>query len=102
MTHVIGALAGLLYGGLFALIKHLIRKSSRQKRDETKQMYSFLFFSMLINIFTLLSIYFLRNWLPWSFMAMLIAAALTLSFCGKLSALRPQKPGPAKAGEKLE
>lgn len=100
MNHVIGALAGLLYGGLFALVKHLIRNSARRKQDGTMQIYIFLFSSMLINIGTLLSIYFFRNWLPWSFTAMLIAAALTLSLCGKLSALRLQDQSKDKAGEK--
>jgi len=102
MTYVIGALAGLVYGGLFGLIKHLIRNSAAlNDKSSTKQLYIYMSVSMFINIVVLLSIYFLRNLLPWSFTAMLIAAAVTLSLSGKLSAFRgpKQDPGPSRGAE---
>jgi len=94
VTYAIGALAGLIYGGLFGLVKHLFRNSSLlKKKDAVKQVYIYMAVSMAINIAVLLSIYFVRNLLPWSFTAMLIAAAVSLSLAGKLSAFRGQKQG---------
>lgn len=90
MTYVIGAAAGLVYGGLFGLLKHWVRVGGKTQ-DTTKRLYIYMSVAMLINIVALLSVYFLRNIWPWSFTAMLIATAVALSITGKLSALREQK-----------
>lgn len=91
MTHLWGALMGLLIGGLAGAAKHLLlwRPVLKGKRAfDMKSFGSIQLGSMAINIATLLGIFALRHRLPFSPDATLIAAAVALSIMSRLSPLR--------------
>ncbi|MDO4581984.1 MAG: hypothetical protein Q4B96_05325 [Bacillota bacterium] len=91
MTYVIGAAAGLLYGGLCGWLKYFflwqpIMKGRRAA--DGRHIYGAIIISMAANIVILLAVFFLRGLLPFSYEAALIAAAVALSLLGRLSPLR--------------
>ena len=87
MTYAIGIIAGLLFGVSVSLLKYLflwrpILKGSRPCIG--KYVYANMTISMLVNVITLLTVYFLRHIWPYSFEATIVSAALALSLMGKL------------------
>jgi hypothetical protein len=88
LEYVVGALAGILYGGLVGLCKYFFiwRPILSPKKDETvtmKKMYLGMFISYAVNVITLLITYFLRDIIPFDFVAFAIATAVALSVAGK-------------------
>lgn len=86
MTYVLGALAGLFLGALSGYLKNLFiwRKYVQDRKDsdphgETGAVYGRLFLSNAVNIAVLLVCFLLRNIVPFSFAAFLIATAVSLS-----------------------
>lgn len=93
MEYVVGALAGILYGGLVGVCKYffLWRGILSAKDDDTitmKKMYLRMFISYAVNIVTLFATYFVRNLIPFDFVAFAIATALALSLAGKAFSLQ--------------
>lgn len=88
MTYLIGAVSGLIYGVLFGLLKRILfLPKSTEPEKFMKETTVFMLVSMAINVVSLLAIFFLRNVLPFSFEAMLIAAAVGLSLTGQVSSI---------------
>lgn len=93
MEYVVGAFAGILYGGLVGVCKYFFlwgRLLSSKKNVEItmKKMYLRIFISYAINITTLFIAYFARNLLPFDFVAFVIATAVSLSVAGKVFSLQ--------------
>lgn len=93
MEYVVGALVGILYGGLVGVCKYffLWRSILSAKEDESitmKTMYFRMFISYVINIITLLITYFVRDLIPFDFVVFAIATALALSLAGKVFSLQ--------------
>lgn len=93
MEYLVGALAGILLGGTVGVCKYffLWRGILSNKEDDTitmKKMYLRMFISYIVNIITLLITYFLRNIIPFDFVAFAIATAASLSIAGKFFSLQ--------------
>jgi hypothetical protein len=93
LEYVVGAFAGILYGGLVGVCKYffLWRGVLSAKDDATitmKSMYLRMFISYAVNIITLLLTYVVRNIIPFDFVAFAIATALALSLAGKIFSLQ--------------
>jgi len=74
MTYVIGALAGLVLGALVALLNYNIMKNAVKKNSD-KAMLSCNFSRTAVDIISLGAVFLMRNVLPFSFEACLIAMA---------------------------
>ena len=93
MEYVVGAFAGIVYGGLVGVCKYffLWRGIFLPRGDSPitmKRMYLCMFLSYTINIITLLVAYFIRNIIPFDFVAFAIATAVALSAAGKVFSLQ--------------
>ncbi len=97
MTYVIGAVAGLIFGGIVGSLKSLViwRKygCSSDEYDNAGQasgnsIYARAMISYFVNILTLLAAFLVRNIVPWNGIAFLIATALTLAIMNHVWALR--------------
>ncbi|MEG1536993.1 MAG: hypothetical protein RR387_01760 [Clostridiales bacterium] len=106
MTYVLGVAGGLVVGVTAGLLKYLllwrpILKGSRACSG--KNVYGNMGASMMINIITLLTVYFARHIWPYSFEATLVAAALSLGLMGKLFPLTEiLAAGKAEKAEKAQ
>lgn len=88
MEYVVGALAGIIYGGLVGVCKYFFiwRGVISPKNDATvsmNQIYMRMLISYGVNVIALLGTYFTRNIIPFDFVAFAIATALTLSVAGR-------------------
>jgi len=77
MTYVFGALAGLLIGALVAWINYQLMKNAVKKNTNSAMLLGN-FGSTMVAIVYLGAIFLLRNVLPFSFEACLIAAAAVM------------------------
>ncbi len=77
MTYVLGALAGLVLGALVALLNYNIMKNAVKKNSD-KAMLVCNFSRTAVDIVSLGTIFLLRNILPFSFEACLIAMAAVM------------------------
>lgn len=78
MKYVIGALAGLVWGSLAALLNGFITKKALDKGND-KLMLASNFLRMLVDIAALGAVFLLRKVLPFSFEAALVGTAAALS-----------------------
>ena len=93
MEYIWGALAGALYGGIVGLLKYLILwRGIFHPKDEskvtTKAVYTRMMISYVINVVTLVAVYFVRNIIPFDFVAFAVATAVGLSVSGKAFSIR--------------
>ena len=87
-TYAAGALAGLVYGFLVGFIKYVCLWKSTIKSDKkitSGNLYARMVISWIANFAALLLVFLLRNLLPFSFAAVLLAAAVGLSLSGKMA-----------------
>jgi len=88
LTYLIGAVSGLIYGVLLGFLKRILFLPKNTEPEKfMKETTVYMLISMVINVVSLLAIFFLRNVLPFSFEAMLIAAAVGLSLTGQVSSI---------------
>lgn len=96
MEYLVGALVGILYGGLVGVCKYFFiwrsfLNSDSSGKDDTpslKNMYIRMFISYTVNIITLLITYFIRDLIPFDFAALAIATAIALSITGKVFSIQ--------------
>ena len=77
MTYVIGALAGLAWGGLAAFVNYLILKSAVKKGSNNAIVCTNLL-RTAVDVAALGTVFLLRKYLPFSFEACILAAALIM------------------------
>jgi small-conductance mechanosensitive channel len=87
LEYVLGTIAGIIYGGLVGFFKYfcLWRKLLKEGDDTVtmKKMSVRLIVSYVINFVTLIITYFVRNVIPFDFVAFAVATALALSLAGR-------------------
>lgn len=87
MEYVIGAIVGILYGGLAGLLKYIFlwKKLIAQSADNLKMeaVTARLFISYFVNALTLLIVFLIRNKIPLDFTALIIGTAFALVVSGK-------------------
>lgn len=93
MEYFLGALAGILYGGLVGTLKFFfLWRGILHQKDESKivdkMVYGRMMISYFVNLITLLIVYFVRNIIPFDFVAFAIATAVALSVAGKAFPMR--------------
>lgn len=94
MKYVYGALAGLVWGALAALLNGYISKRAMQKEKASAMMGANLV-RTAVDVAALAAVLLLRNVLPFSFEAALVGTALSLSMLTIVIAFqlsRPDKP----------
>lgn len=106
MTYVLGAVAGLVFGGIIGSLKGLIVWHSYEKKESSdyagnssgNSIYARAMISYFVNILTLLVAFLVRNIVPFNGIAFLIATAFGLSIANHIVALR-QKPSKERRSE---
>lgn len=92
MEYILGAAAGILYGGSVGLLKYIFlwKKMTDDACDAitTKMVYIRLIISYVANVAALLSTYFVRNIIPFDFAAFAIGTAVALSLAGKIFSIQ--------------
>ena len=88
MEYFLGALAGVIYGGVVGALKYiLLWRKLLSPKDESKisdkAVYVRMFISYAVNFATLLAVFFARNIIPFDFAAAAIGTAVALSLSGK-------------------
>lgn len=78
MKYVVGALAGLIWGALAALLNGLITKKALDKGSD-KQMLLSNFLRLLVDVAALGAVFLLRKVMPFSFEAAIVGTAASLS-----------------------
>lgn len=78
MKYVVGALAGLIWGALAALLNGLITKKALDKGSD-KQMLLSNFLRLLVDVAALGVVFLLRKVMPFSFEAAIVGTAASLS-----------------------
>ena len=78
MKYLIGALAGLVWGALAALLNGYITKKALDKASD-KAMFLSNALRLVVDVVALGSVFLLRNVLPFSFEAALVGTAASLS-----------------------
>lgn len=99
MTYVIGAAAGLLFGGLAGYLKNrLIWKKYLQQsasdgmgNNDMASAYGRALLSYAINVAVLVIVFLVRNIVPFDGIACLIGAAVALSIMNKVLTVQQQK-----------
>ncbi len=86
MNTALSVVAGLVWGGIFAVINALITKKMISGGD--RQISSMSLIRTLIDAFALAVVYFTRNLLPLRFEVTLISAAAAMSIVGIVVAFR--------------
>lgn len=88
MEYVLGALVGIIYGGLVGLFKYfflwrkLVKESDNTVKIQTVTIRMVI--SYVVNVITLTVAYLVRNIIPFDFVAFVIATAFALVLAGKL------------------
>ena len=98
MTYVIGAIAGLVLGGIVGALKnryiwgsYLRRENDDAAAGEAGALYSRMLISNLTNLATLLIVFFLRNIVPFDGIAFLIGAAVALTIMNRALSMGQKK-----------
>ena len=99
MTYAMGAIAGLVFGGIIGLLKNLFiwRKYIESKdgtagQNEAANVYGRAMISYFVNIATLVAAFFMRGIVPSDGIAFLIGTAAALAILNHVWALK-QKSG---------
>lgn len=96
MTYVLGAVAGLVFGGIVGGLKSLVIWHNYAKNETPdyagqtngNSIYARAMISYFVNILTLLAAFLVRNIVPFDGIAFLIATALALAIMNHIWALR--------------
>lgn len=96
MTYILGAVAGLVFGGIVGSLKHLVIWHKYEMNEEQdyagstsdNSIYARAMISYFVNILTLLVAFLVRNIVPFNWMAFLIATAFALVIMNHVWALR--------------
>ena len=93
MEYVLAVLTGIVFGGIVGVCKYLfIWKGLLHPKNPdaltNRQTYGRIFISYLVNVATLLTVYFVRNIIPFDFVAFAIATAFALSLAGRGASFR--------------
>ena len=96
MTYIIGAVAGLVFGGIIGSLKSLVIWKKYGEADTSEygyqtnanSVYARAMISYFVNILALLAAFLVRNIVPFNGIAFLIATALTLAIMNHLWAFR--------------
>ena len=96
MTYVIGAAAGLIFGGIIGVLKNLFiwhkyemtGTSGDGDPANASSIYARAMISYFVNIVTLLAAFLVRNIVPFDGIAFLIATALALALFNHVWALK--------------
>ncbi|HIU25502.1 MAG TPA: hypothetical protein IAC50_03245 [Candidatus Copromorpha excrementigallinarum] len=99
MTYVIGAVAGLLFGGVIGHLKNLFIWQSYMKKDAAGklkgngmgELYTRFLVSFGVNVASLLAAFLMRNIVPFDGIAFIIGTAIALSVMNKVLAGRQKK-----------
>ena len=99
MNYVLGAVAGIVFGGIVGTLKSLFiwHKYEKGGSDpnsgpaEANSIYARAMISYFTNILTLLVAFLVRNIVPFDGIAFLIATALTLAAMNHMWALKQKK-----------
>ena len=98
MTYVIGAIAGLVIGGIVGALKnrfiwgsYLRRGSDETEYGEAGALYSRMLISNIVNLVTLLIVFFIRNLVPFDGIALLIGTAVALAVMNRVLSMGQKK-----------
>ena len=99
MTYIMGAVAGLAFGGIIGSLKSLVIWQKYEKgagyesagQTSGNSIYARAMISYFVNIVTLLVAFLVRDIVPFDGIAFLIATALTLAIMNHVWALRQKK-----------
>ncbi len=91
MRMALGILAGVVWGALAALLNARITRRALEKNN-TRAMMNANLLRTGVDLLALAAVFFLRRLLPFSFEAMLVATAVTLSLLTMLLAYRMSRP----------
>lgn len=88
MTYVIGAVVGLIFGGIVGALKNRFIWGSYLYKEgtssEASALYGRMITSNIVNLITLLIVFFLRNVVPFDGIAFLIGTAVALTLMNKV------------------
>jgi len=99
LNYIIGAVAGLIFGGIVGILKNLFiwsryEQGSKDPNEDPAaagSIYARAMISYFVNILTLLVAFLIRNIVPYDGIAFLIAVAVALSVMNHMWALRQKK-----------
>ncbi len=99
MSYVLGAVAGIIFGGIVGALKSLFIWHKYEKNGDdpnsdpasANSIYARAMISYFTNILTLLVAFLVRNIVPFDGIAFLIATALTLAAMNHMWALKQKK-----------
>lgn len=99
LTYVIGAAAGLIFGGIIGLLKNIFiwqrylqrSASSNSQGTGAGEMYARAMVSYFVNILTLVIAFFIRNVIPFDGIAFLIGTAAALVIMNKVLAFQQKR-----------
>ena len=90
VTYVIGAVVGLLFGGVIGLLKNrfiwgeYLRRDDDTSAGEATALYGRMLASNAVNVVTLLAAFLLRNVLPLDGIAFLVGTAVALTIMNRV------------------
>lgn len=96
MNYIIGAAAGIAFGGIVGILKRLFIWSRYEKDGKDQEadpasagsIYARAMISYFVNIVTLLAAFLVRNIVPFDGIAFLIATALMLAVMNHITVIR--------------
>ena len=95
MTYVIGAIAGLIFGGIVGALKNRFIWGSYLVRDDVSNeaagLYGRMIVSNIVNVITLVIVFLLRNIVPFDGIALLIGTAVAMTLMNKVLAAGQKK-----------
>ncbi len=99
MTYAMGAIAGLIFGGIAGFLKDLLiwqkylkaQAAENSGTNSLGELYGRAFISYAVNILVLAAAFFMRNAVPFDGIAFLIGTAVALSVMNRVMALRQKK-----------
>lgn len=95
MTYVIGAIAGLVFGGIVGALKNRFIWGSYLCKEnfdgEATALYGRMLTSNIVNVVTLVIVFFLRNIVPFDGVALLIGTAVALTIMNKVLSVGQKK-----------
>ncbi len=99
MNYILGAAAGIIFGGIVGLLKNLFIWQKYEKSDKengsyeaaANSIYARAMISYFTNILALLAAFLVRNIVPFDGIAFLIATALTLAAVNHMWALKQKR-----------
>lgn len=92
LEYILGATVGIIYGGLVGFLKYFfLWRRIVKEDDETitmKMVYIRMIISYTSNFITLIITYFVRDIVPFDFVALAVGTAVSLSLSGKVFSIQ--------------